>query len=317
MDPHLKERCLRLLPWLVTTIALLGSLLTDLRQPGLGPIVFLSTALLFGLWHGALDVVLAHRQWHKNKSPPWWARLGLVYAFGMTAVALAWWLIPQLTFLGFLLLTAYHWGMGDAGWPRNRLRRVFGFSRGFGILFAASTFDPNTVSSLFTQVSGAQLPISLGAACFPFLIFCLFLQMGSAWITFRPGPDRYQALGDSLMITASFAFLPAYVAVALYFALFHAFRHIRRVSALSPLNGYSSLAVAICFLAAVGLGLLGMAFQSDDTPILVRLDTSYFQLLAMLTVPHAWIVRQAEAAGNLTHPASSPISDARELQAAP
>ena len=75
--------------------------------------LLVASALVLGLPHGAFDHLTIPRASGTTVSTRSLAGIGLLYAVVGGAYALVWFVAPDLAFVGFLLLTWVHWGLGD------------------------------------------------------------------------------------------------------------------------------------------------------------------------------------------------------------
>ncbi|QHS17147.1 beta-carotene 15,15'-dioxygenase, Brp/Blh family [haloarchaeon 3A1-DGR] len=72
-----------------------------------------SGVLVIGFPHGAVDHLLVARVRTGTVSARDLTRVGIVYAVLGGGYALAWFLVPRVAVVAFLLLTVVHWGTGD------------------------------------------------------------------------------------------------------------------------------------------------------------------------------------------------------------
>ena len=284
----------------------------------------LLSVLLFGLPHGALD----HRvpgwlHWRWARSPLKLGAYLLLYAGLAAALLLSWRLAPLLAFWGFLAASLLHWGQGDLhfleavlGRPRRRW-----WSAPVAVLARGSL--PIAVSLLafpdwFTRLAqGAARAFSApalagellsgpgAATLLTVVVAVLLLYVLDTWqASPRPltEPGRLAELGEAALLLALFVTVPPPLALGLYFTLWHAWRHLGRLLALSE-DSHSATATARPRLswrfvtALVPISLLALLMLAGlylwaaphvhDTETLVAL---YLALIAALTGPHALLV---------------------------
>ncbi len=95
----------------ITTALALGARL----QPGPGAqiAVLVLAVSIFGVPHGALDLLVGRRWLAPQLGPRWWLPFHANYLALVAAVVLAWIHAPTATLAGFLTASAIHFGLGD------------------------------------------------------------------------------------------------------------------------------------------------------------------------------------------------------------
>jgi Brp/Blh family beta-carotene 15,15'-monooxygenase len=295
-----------------TGVLTLTALLVSVNLSGCLPenwwlIPWLLSLVLFGLPHGALDHEVALRLW-LPKPPPRWALLAILAAYLFISLAIlgAWFLIPYLIFLGFILLTWLHWGLSDLWWSWHRDDSYF-TSRGHRLLFALwrgalpmlvpLAFYP----SLYRQTAEATCDLfSSQPAHFAFLESGLTrgsalgaaLILGVADFCLAKGSLKTRRLNwaESLALLLFFSVIPALVSLGFYFAFWHGLRHVLRLKTFEHLS-WSGFALHALPATVGALFLLaGLAhfihFPRGYMPLL----GIYLSLIAALTFPHALMV---------------------------
>ncbi len=297
--------------WWVGALAL-AVLLFGANRSGILPdnwwlVPWLLSLLLFGLPHGAIDHEVALTLW-RPKPPPRWALAAILAAYLFLSLVIlgAWFLIPYIIFLGFILLTWLHWGLADLWWSWRRDETYFA-SRGHQIIFALArgglpmlvplAFYP----SLYRQTAEATCNLfSSQPAHFAFLesgltrslALGVAVILGVADICLAKGGLRTRRLNlaESLALLLFFSLVPALIAVGFYFAFWHGLRHVLRLKAFEKLSwsGFAIHALAATLGALVLLAGLAYFthFQAGDMSLLGL----YLSLIAALTFPHALIV---------------------------
>jgi Brp/Blh family beta-carotene 15,15'-monooxygenase len=123
--------------------------------PSVSPWFFLGCIVLTGIPHGAIDHVL-HRNY--TSGPAWLVSVRFYgeYFLWIGAYTLLWWLLPQLAIVGFLLVSAYHFGQTQLAylpaeiipWQRRAIQLTWGVLVVGGFVFANSV----VLNYGFTQV---------------------------------------------------------------------------------------------------------------------------------------------------------------------
>lgn len=287
--------------------------------------------VVLGLPHGALDHLVPARLGLA------WARRPLLlalYLLGYAALAALyfglWTLAPRLAFAGFLLTTVVHWGQGDLRFLEiflGRLRPTLWGAwvtllvRGALPVTLPVLAFPETAESLYRHAAlGLGLGITTLDLSTPWLVGSLLSLLGVALAAYlvnavRAAPRRSVLALDLLelgLLAALFTVVPAYLAIGVYFALWHSLRHLARLlllehtvfdhTVLAPhvrragggdlVSASARLSVELLPVTLIALGLLGSIYLLN-APRVVTLEgfvALYLVLISALTVPHAVVV---------------------------
>ena len=252
-------------------------------------IIALFFVVLIGLPHGAFDGAVAVYLGVGQT-----IRSLLVFCAGYCLLAavviLLWMQFPAAMLIAFLLISAVHFGWGDAT-SNNR----FGFAIQVAIhgaipVFGIAVFHADEVRSLFNLISDgsaspalflAQLICWLGAGLLP--VYAVL-----AW---RDPSMRWRFI-EGIGLVIAMAFLPPLVGFALYFCLFHTARHMAHIwqnlRAVMPVRQvYWQAAIFTMLIWGAGLLVFMWLDSGDITADLMRV---IFVGLAALTVPHMILV---------------------------
>ena len=243
----------------------------------------LLAVLLFGLPHGAADASLA-MQTRYGENPTRLASFMLGYLSLAALMVAVWWLAPIVALSGFLLMTIYHFGRGDAlAYGRTQLHLRALLHGGF-ILTVALSNEPQ-VTALFFLLTGSDVwPVLVMLRA---LWLCWLMGLGFALLTDRVS---LKALGEIIGLFFVALIGSPLIAFAIYFCLVHSARHFARLAADPSLNttrhrNQAALLAGISILAV----LVGAAFL-NPTQWGDGLMQSLFIALAALTVPHMLLV---------------------------
>ena len=282
------------------------------------------SVLVLGLPHGAVDHLIGPRQFGERLTVRWLAVVGALYLVLGAAYGLVWFLRPVAAFVGFILLTWFHWGQGelypliefvDASYIRAPGQRALTvLVRGGAPMlvplvafpgeyeFVATTliglFDAGAADSL-APLFEPRVRLLVGGA-YGVLVLA---TVGLGYV--RAGERRPWLIdaGELGLLTAFFLAVPPILAIGVYFTCWHSLRHISRtvfldgpsVRALergrvAPVAGRFARDAAP--MTAGALALLGGLFlvvpgSLAGTADLVAL---YLVLIAVLTLPHVVIV---------------------------
>ena len=129
--------------------------IASILSPDIVNLFALLAVVFIGLPHGAMDGALAvHFGWLGR---PYKAALFLLSYVGLAAlVVVAWALAPVFSFIGFLAISAYHFGRGDATTIIPGRHVVESMARGGLVIAGISQFHRAEVNEVFLTVVGAD-----------------------------------------------------------------------------------------------------------------------------------------------------------------
>ena len=266
--------------------ATLAGVLFPAALSAAGPSLLVAAALL-GLPHGAVDhLALGWSRGRIQGARPEVVVLYAVAAVGVAAVALTW---PLPALLALLVLSALHFGEGEAGYDRLcGGAGSAGSAAGVGgaVVALPLLLHPAQVRGLLTSLDPG-LPGLLASVRTPLLIGVVGLA-GAGLLSAIRHRQRLAAL-ELVVVVAAFLLAPPLLVFSTWFAGWHASRHLIRMLALEPVGGAAQRAVRLARGAALptavaltGLGVL--VALSDGLP------RSVLVVLLALTVPHAAVV---------------------------
>ncbi|MGJ3242159.1 MAG: Brp/Blh family beta-carotene 15,15'-dioxygenase [Opitutales bacterium] len=287
----------------------------------------LVSLVLFGIPHGSLDLAVGQKLAggkRSDRGPGFTALLFVGYVALAGLYLLVWFGAPALALGFFLLLTAWHWGSGDASWMA---RQGYGHSPGtVGFLLDAGwrgafpmalplLLHPEVTRSvlagtlgLFGPVTGLEgltlLLVSLGvigAACLGLVL----------WMPAHRG-NRLREAG---MLVALFLILDPVAAIGLYFLFWHSLPHCGRLVDLlqpaarpsvgwfAPLvaihrRGLPYTAGALAILGGLAVYLFGPQGAALNPLAVLGI---YLVLLAIVTLPHAVVTACWDFGSTLSH----------------
>ncbi len=302
------------MPWTGLLIALLSgtSIVEDTER--VGAWFLLGSALVFGLPHGASDFwILKERASRTGSSTNRFPSLLIVYTLAAISIAALWFLLPDISILAFLILTAVHFGAGDQIWEDAGGRDfTSSFLRGLMVIASPLAFHAEESGAVLRALAPqtAALPLVDGAL---------------AWATWTLGASALALLGLDLLnirrgiafpslkwlelglLTLFFWLLTPLFAVAVYFVAVHSWRHVFRLGVyeektdagefsapvLRVIAGFYMKALPITVLSLLGLVAVYLVFRADLSP-LTAWTSAYLVLLSALTVPHAILISLTE-----------------------
>lgn len=287
---------------------------------------FAVSLVLFGLPHGALDHLVPDRLAGRGATVRSIGAVVLLYAALGGFYLILWFVAPAAAFALFIGLTWFHWGQGDlhallfldnAGHLQTPfVRAATVFVRGGLPMLVPLLAHPDVYrevlgsgTALFDTRAGATLDwafdqtfrVAVGSA---FVLVALIL-MAKEFMAVTPGSRRPWANDtfETVLLAAYFVVMPPILAIGLYFCLWHAPRHIARLSLLNDLSRNALergqvLPAARTFaweaapitLAALAM-LIALYFIVPTAGVGIEsLLGLYLVLISLLTLPHVVVV---------------------------
>ncbi|MEM7482766.1 MAG: Brp/Blh family beta-carotene 15,15'-dioxygenase [Acidobacteriota bacterium] len=287
------RRWVAVVPWLLALLAPQPSASIQIALLALG-VAFL------GLPHGALDHRVA-RPLLANRWGSGWLPLFLVAYLAVAALVLAaWWWIPALTLVGFLLLSIVHFGADAAGDTGGSLHSM-ALHGGLPVVFPCA-FHSQEVAALFgALVPGARWAEEVARiGWIGAVLWCLLFAVAAL--------RREQPLGDLWMLAGlalMFWRLPPLLAFAVYFCGVHSIHHLLEVvreeapAGEEGLNWLLREALPLTTLTLLLVVSVAPAVSADST-LTEGTVRMIFWVLAALTVPHMgllWVWNRARRQG--------------------
>ena len=287
---------------------------------------FVLSVVVFGLPHGAVDHLVLLRLAGAPLSPrPLLSVLTTYLAIGLIYLA-CWFIAPLASFVFFIALTWFHWGQGDVHslltltggrhlptrWQRVLALVVRG---GLPMLVPLLAFPAVYLDVAGWVVGAIDADIAMGSGIAPgiavgatvaFAALCV-VHVLAGWRA-APAGDRHGWAIDAFetgLLALFFATVHPLLAIGLYFCLWHSLRHIVRLvgapggyvpaSTGRPWRAFALHAVPTTALAL--LFLAGLYALVPVTPAsLSDAIGLYLILIAVLTLPHVWVVLRMDRA---------------------
>ncbi len=298
------------------------------------------SAALFGLPHGAIDHLVPGKVLGQPLALRQMGVFLTAYIIPVFVMIGVWAVAPVAGFVFFILLTWFHWGLGDlhavlafsgADFLNSRAHRALAaLIRGALPMMVPLVFSPGDYSMTAEAVASSFGAVNMNAIAWAFgssfrasvAVVLLTLIVISAGFTLprarRDGQMRawWVYVGEVGLLLAYFALVPPLLAIGVYFCLWHSTRHIARLLLLDEPStaalerGQTGVALGRFFrqaapLTGVALAMLGGLYvlvptQPDDLLAAVGL---YLALIAGLTVPHTLVVTWMDAVQGVWRPA--------------
>lgn len=256
---------------------------------GLSDWIALAAVVIIGLPHGAFDGAV-YQLWQGQPRLSGYVRFILSY-LTLAAVIIALWLVfPVLSLLGFLLLSAYHFGVGDSTAAHRVIKTAQIICHGgLATIWLMVTHQAET-ALIFDVLSGAGTAILWD-------ITPLFLVIwGAAALAYGTAAWQAPALrvrfGEFIGLAVVMAILPLLPAFAIYFCAIHSRRHFTHLwQRYQAAKHGSPLGLALLFTVASWAGGGGALWLLWDSQALAQLALQIIFIgLAALTVPHMILV---------------------------
>lgn len=258
---------------------------------------FVVVVMVLGIPHGAIDHIVAAKG-HREAARPFnlkgfYAR----YLLLLGLIAVGWFILPTLSLIAFLLVSALHFGETDLAElvPGGRWR--MGLYLGYGSALLLILLIPNAeeVASVLTDLSPDFTQSFIAYLSAYGLLTALILgglSLGTALVMATSGTARLQ-IGLLALLMALLWFLPLKISFAVYFGgvhSIHAYEDIRAY--LSRNEDHWSrkqlirAMLPLSLLAVPGTLLISYAGLHFLNPILL-----VFIFIASLTWPHVRVMR--------------------------
>jgi len=159
---------------------LLGALSGENSETA-GAWLLLFSALLFGLPHGAYDFwILFDSTRRERRSSKLLLGLLATYLLLASAVVVVWYFAPGIVLIGFLALTAWHFGSGDAIWETENQNDwlINSLGRGLLVMSAPLAFYQDESGAVLAKLDANSAEILLATAPYT-------LAVGLALIVFN------------------------------------------------------------------------------------------------------------------------------------
>ena len=254
-----------------------------------GSLVALAFVVLIGLPHGAFDGAIAL---HLGYSRTLGGLIKFIGVYlGLAAAVVAFWVWqPGPALACFLLISAVHFGFGDATAASGIARALQIAAHGGVAVFGISLFHLQQVIPLYAALTNGDVMLAVIMTEF----FPLFIMPVAALYliaAIRDAGLRHR-LVELALLCLLFSVVPPLVGFAIYFCVIHTGRHMRhiwdRVSSHTAPRHIISQAVWFT-LASWGGGAI-MLLWLDSGNISQDLLQVIFIGLAALTVPHMILV---------------------------
>lgn len=302
-----------MIPWISLLAGSLLSTWAGEKSETLGGWLLLTSALAFGLPHGAYDfwILSDNTQNKSNKARSLVKSLFSYLALVIVTLAI-WYFLPSLALLGFLALTAWHFGSGDAIWERdlehNWLTSSLG--RGLLVLSAPLAFYPNESGAVLAKLDSNSVGTLITIAPYVLVIGIFFFLLDNVLLISRNSKidlsrESFVWL-ETLILLIFFWLTTPLLAITIYLVGVHSWRHLLRLNVYEQdgkmgefdgvwqnIKRFHQRSLPMTILSLIGLALIFLIwpFRISD---LSDKTSAFLVLLSVLTVPHAMLITWTE-----------------------
>ncbi|MDJ0769630.1 MAG: Brp/Blh family beta-carotene 15,15'-dioxygenase [Ilumatobacter sp.] len=282
--------------WPLTTATVATAFLSAALEPD--PVVSATIAIAvvatLGLPHGAADHAVMRAI--TGVFDP--VRFHVRYVAGAAGYAALWLTVPAVALIGFLLVSAHHFGQSDLAHLRQDGSRMLQWSRGVFVVAVPLVAHTTAVGPIVERLAGVDPSTwSWLAASRPVVIALLIGQhlAAVAFLLRRTPALRLRQLVVTISLTTLFVAADPLIGFAVYFGAWHSLGHLMTLSSVVGTGGRPIVDVVriaaprtlvVAVLAAAGAALCVVAGRAD------LIVPSVFVMLSLVTVPHAVVVER-------------------------
>ncbi len=251
--------------------------------------IALVMVVLIGLPHGAFDGAVA-RYLGFAHNVVGAVRFICLYILTAAIVIIIWIIFPGMALAGFLLISAVHFGWGDANAQSRPVFIMQIAAHGGLIVFGIGAMHLPSVTPLFSVLADGMIQPALVLikamwTIMPGLAILYFiLAIIHAEIRIR--------FAELIIISAMIFILPPLVGFAVYFCMIHTIRHLRHIwQRLHSLAQPRQIILQACLFTLASWSMGAIAFLGlDSGNIEADLLQVIFIGIAALTMPHMILV---------------------------
>lgn len=265
-------------------------LLSSFQDFGYLNLIAILGIFLIGMPHGSFDGAIAMHLGIANK-PSKFVTFLVSYVLLSAVVVATWILLPALTLILFLLISAFHFGSRDSIIEEKGIKLIESITLGGIVIVAISQFHRTEVDAIYSYLINGNTAVVW--AIIDVLTLGVILGFMEC-LTINSGGERWRKKAIEVgVLLAIFAVVPPLVGFSIYFCLVHSSRHFKEIySTLSESVGKKNIQLQALGLTALTwiFGLTAFYFLADVTdpgPAILRVT---FIGLAALTVPHMILV---------------------------
>lgn len=278
-----------------------------------GAWLLLGSALLFGLPHGAYDFWILFDSTRRERQS-FRAFFGLLTTYLILAltVVVVWYFLPSVVLIGFLALTAWHFGSGDAIWETENRKDwlINSLGRGLLVMSAPLAFYQTESGSVLAKLDAKSAEILLSVAPYTLAIGIVLISLNNSVALFQDfklqTENRLLTLFEAFFLLLFFWLTTPLLAVTVYLIGVHSWRHLLRLEIYEQrekaferknlrqiISRFHQRALPVTLISLTGLGLIFWLWELRISD-LTNYTSAYLVLLSALTVPHAALITWTE-----------------------
>ncbi len=260
-------------------------------------ILFLIPLIWPGLAHGSLDIIIAKKLNIINSKKQEFLFI-LTYISIASLIIFLWIVLPNLSLLSFLLVSAVHFGISD-----TLSKEKFSFTemifRGFLPISTPIYFYNQETKFIFLKLNSTEFFINYLIKLNNYLFFSLmlFAMISLFYILLKSKTKKnFFTLVEISIIVFIFFYFDPFSAFCIYFCFFHSLRHLftEKESLNLSLKGIFSATIPLTIVSLIGLIFFYFFF--------LELSHNYLSLifisLSALTVPHMLLINKYRIPNN-------------------
>lgn len=271
----------RTLSLLLLTIALLALTPFPGLQTSIGYGLLAIGMVLVGLPHGAVDHLINSKGLSRKITP----RFVLTYLGLMTIMGILWFYLPNITLIGFLLFSAFHFGQADIkSWELGQNKSIlWGISV---LIFLLGTHQHET-NEILSSITSISLPIEISP---------LFLI---PWFIYAVIKKRVNMVLTLLWIVLT-SQLPLLIAFGIYFIGQHSITSWNQLTEYLNIEKKNVWIQSLPFQIGAWI-ILGLFFWIENTSLQFNLTRAlnnantwgiFFIFISCISMPHAFYMSQ-------------------------
>ncbi len=247
-------------------------------------IIFGIILFFVGIPHGGIDHLI-HNPRIKNSELAYFI---IKYLFLILIYFIAWWFLPQLALLAFIVMSSYHFGQSHF-FHRDIPKKLTSLSvslRGFFFLFVILVGSWETTQSILFSIIKLELESSYRIGI---LLLILLLSIG-----IQVGQGIKMTAEDILeyFVLAPILYLsPLFISFIVYFGFWHAlpsmleeYRILKTFPAYSSVKKFAKQLLPFSLISLVGIGFIlffALSYLNQNEVFLL-----FFALVSLISFPH-------------------------------
>lgn len=248
--------------------------------------IALSFIVLLGVPHGSLDVLFASQTFDFINLTHW-VKFILYYFIAALTMILVWFILPNIFFICFLILSAIHFSddLNLLGFA------VMKFSYGASIITFPSLLFSSELIDLYAIIVDIETSTIL-VNTFQFISMSAGLILAVQLLNKK---IEVRTKLEVLCVCGLFLLLNPLLAFVIYFCVMHSARHLIRSHFFLHKFTKQAFFSALIFptIAAIIMGLFIWWVGTNKT-LEIDVIRIIFIGLAVLTVPHAWVLKKSK-----------------------